>query len=81
MTLHADASVAQVRAGVDDGSAWVEVADDGAGFDLDILQARVAEGHLGLKGLEGVVRDAGGAFAVESEPGRGTTLRVEVPVG
>jgi two-component system, NarL family, sensor kinase len=79
VTLHADASLATVRAGGDGANVWVEVADDGSGFDPDILEARAAEGHLGLKGLQGVVRDAGGSLRVASEPGGGTTVRVEVP--
>ncbi|MDQ1440571.1 MAG: two-component system, NarL family, sensor kinase [Acidimicrobiaceae bacterium] len=77
---HASASRATVRAGADRTSAWVSVADDGTGFDPEILQARAVEGHLGLRGLEGVVRDAGGLLRVESEPGRGTTVFVEVPI-
>jgi two-component system, NarL family, sensor kinase len=79
VTRHAGASWATVRAGGDSAGVWVEVADDGSGFDLDILEARAAEGHFGLKGLQGVVRDAGGALRVDSEPGGGTTVRVEVP--
>jgi two-component system NarL family sensor kinase len=78
---HAGATTAAVRAGADRSKIWLEVSDDGSGFDPGILEARAADGHLGLKGLEGVVRDAGGSFSVDSQPGRGTTVRVEVPVG
>lgn len=81
VSLHAGASNAAVSAGADRSKVWVEVSDDGAGFDAQILDARAAEGHLGLKGLDGVVRDAGGRLQVVSQPGRGTTIRVEVPVG
>jgi two-component system NarL family sensor kinase len=81
VSLHAGASAAAVRAGVDGASVWVEITDNGLGFDPDTLPTRVAEGHLGLKGLEGVVDDAGGEFVVDSWPGRGTTVRVKVPVG
>jgi signal transduction histidine kinase len=77
---HAAASSVAIQAGAERGQAWISVADDGAGFDLGVLDARAAEGHMGLKGLEGVVRDTGGALCVDSAPGRGTTLRVEVPV-
>jgi two-component system NarL family sensor kinase len=80
VTLHAAASTAMVRAGGDAAAVWVEVADDGRGFNPDILGARAAEGHLGLKGLEGVVRDAGGALEIRSQPGAGTTVRMEVPI-
>lgn len=77
---HAGASSATVRAGSDRSWAWAEVSDDGAGFDPSVLAARAAEGHLGLRGLEGVVGDAGGTFGLDSAPGRGTTVRVEVPL-
>jgi signal transduction histidine kinase len=79
-TRHAGATRITVRAGVDKGCAWVEVADDGAGFDPSVLPARAAEGHVGLTGLQGVVRDAGGEMKVDTAPGRGTTVRVEVSV-
>ena len=77
---HAGAAHAAVRAGTGDGTAWVEVVDDGVGFDSAILETRSAEGHLGLKGLDGMVRDAGGEVKLVSRSGSGTTLRVEVPV-
>jgi signal transduction histidine kinase len=79
VTLHAGASEATVRAGGNRDRVWVEVADNGSGFDPAILEVRAAEGHLGLKGLQGVLNDAGGALRLDSVPGRGTTLRVEVP--
>jgi signal transduction histidine kinase len=77
---HAGATRATVRSGLSGGSAWVEVTDDGAGFDVAILDGRAAEGHMGLKGLDGVVGDAGGRVEVVSRPGTGTTVRVEMPV-
>ncbi len=77
---HAEASSAVITAGTDRATAWVSVVDDGVGFDPAVLQTRAAEGHLGLRGLEGVVRDAGGSLRVESEPGRGTKVFVQVPI-
>ena len=41
---------------------------------------RGAEGHVGLRCSRGLVADAGGRLDVDSAPGRGTTLRVEVPL-
>ncbi|MBI3470108.1 MAG: MCP four helix bundle domain-containing protein, partial [Candidatus Solibacter usitatus] len=52
----------------------VVVQDDGIGFDA----ARVR--GLGLIGMEERVRHLGGTFQVESEPGRGTLLKVELPL-
>jgi signal transduction histidine kinase len=77
---HAHASRASVTAGQRKGMAWVEVVDNGDGFDPAIIDAKAADGHLGLRGLTGLVRDAGGTVAIESSPGSGATLRVEVPI-
>ncbi|MEY2472106.1 MAG: two-component system, NarL family, sensor kinase [Actinomycetota bacterium] len=75
---HARATHATVRAGEGRGCAWVEIADDGVGFDRAVLGERAAEGHIGLKGLEGVLHDAGGTMTIDTEPGRGTKIRAEV---
>jgi signal transduction histidine kinase len=58
----------------DDGIR-LDVVDDGEGFD--IAQAPPS-GHLGLRGLRDLVRDAGGTLAVESSPGMGTRVTLEV---
>ena len=60
------------------GDALVlEVVDDGVGFD-----ARAArEGdRFGLRGTASLVREHGGTMEVDSTPGSGTMVRVEVPI-
>jgi signal transduction histidine kinase len=54
--------------------ACVEVADDGVGG---------AGGELGsgLRGLVDRVEALGGRLVLQSAPGAGTTVRVEIPVG
>jgi signal transduction histidine kinase len=61
-------------------NAVLEVADDGRGFEPDVREPR-SNGHLGLRLLDELARDAGGTLAVTSTPGTGTRLRLEVPVG
>jgi signal transduction histidine kinase len=51
------------------------VSDDGRGFD----PAAVGSDHFGLRSMRGRVADLGGRLEITSAPGRGTTLRVEVP--
>jgi signal transduction histidine kinase len=51
------------------------VTDDGVG--MEVTRRRPA-GHLGLRGLSSLVHEEGGRLTVESAPGRGTTVRVEV---
>jgi signal transduction histidine kinase len=73
---HADASRVSVTVHREEGQLVVEVVDDGRGFEPS---AGAAEGHFGLRTLEGLVRESGGTLEVESAPGEGTTLRMEVP--
>jgi two-component system NarL family sensor kinase len=77
---HADAHTVTVKVRQAAGIAVLELVDDGRGFDADDSSASRARGHFGLVALRGLVTDAGGVLDVRSTRGRGTTLRVEVPV-
>ncbi len=57
------------------------IRDDGAGFD----STRVAEtvprtSGVGLAGMHERAKLADGTLTVDSAPGKGTTVRVEVPI-
>jgi signal transduction histidine kinase len=52
------------------------VRDDGVGFDA----ARKSETGLGLIGIAERVRDLNGKLKIDSTPGNGTRLAVEIPV-
>jgi signal transduction histidine kinase len=56
----------------------LEVVDDGVGFDPG---ATPGDGHLGLRAAESLVREHGGTMEVESAPGSGTIVRMEVQAG
>lgn len=56
----------------------LEVADDGAGFDLEAIES--PGGGLGLIGMEERAQSVGGRLDVDSEPGGGTRVRVYFPV-
>ena len=58
----------------------LEVGDDGIGFHPERGSRRVKDGHFGLQGLTDLVADAGGSFVVDSAPGAGARVRVEVPI-
>jgi signal transduction histidine kinase len=77
---HAGARTMRVRVANEGDDAVLEVVDDGRGFEPARAAAQAADGHLGLRGLAGLVGDAGGELHVESSPGTGTTFRVTVPV-
>lgn len=57
-------------------SATLVVEDDGSGFDPETA----SRSSLGLVGMRERVGLLDGRFAVESSPGVGTTIRVEVPL-
>jgi two-component system NarL family sensor kinase len=73
---HAAADHVSVRVQGASGVARLRVTDDGRGFDQ---AAAPPDDHFGLELLAGLVREAGGTLDVDSEPGSGTTVRVEVP--
>jgi two-component system, NarL family, sensor kinase len=58
----------------------LEVVDDGVGFTPAQGEDARANGHLGLKLIADLAGDVGGSLVVDSRPGRGTVVRLEVPV-
>lgn len=57
----------------------VEIADNGISFDIKRALNKRHNKHLGLLGMRERVEMIGGAFAVESAPGQGTTVRARIP--
>ena len=55
----------------------VLVEDDGVGFDPDEV---LGTSRLGLVGIRERAESLGGTFVIESAPGSGTTVVVEVPI-
>ena len=69
---HSHGSEIRVAASHDGRSLTLEIADDGIG-------GATATGGSGLRGLADRVEALGGRFTLSSPPGRGTTLRAEIP--
>lgn len=61
------------------GGAVLRVSDDGSGFDPRVV--RSAGRHLGLVSMRDRASGVGGRLSVESAPGKGTTIEMEVPGG
>ncbi len=59
------------------GMLVAEVSDSGRGFDLQTVGQ---DGHLGLAGMRERVGLLSGTFDVDTAPGRGTTIRVSIPL-
>ncbi len=76
---HALAKKIKVSLGVMDNSVKLSVKDNGVGFNLEKNKARIRKG-IGLKLIKERVLSLEGSFKVESTPGKGTELIVEIPV-
>jgi two-component system, NarL family, sensor kinase len=74
---HAGAKQVSVEVARRDGTATLRVEDDGSGFSAD---GQSEDAHFGLRVLNDLAREVGGELDIRSEPGRGTTVRVEVNV-
>jgi len=75
---HAQASQVWIRLASGGDCLEVEVRDDGVGFDPAV--AATQSGHYGLLGMRERARLAGGTLVVESAPGKGATLQLNVPL-
>ena len=62
-----------------DGGVLLEVRDDGIGVDADRRERALADGHIGLASTAERAEALGGRFAIESLPGKGTTVSVWIP--
>ncbi len=73
---HAGATAVRVRVRQEDEGVVARVEDDGRGF-----RPETAEGGLGVVGMRERARHAGGRLTIESAPGEGTRIRIEIPSG
>jgi two-component system, NarL family, sensor kinase len=64
---------------VDERYALLEIADDGAGFDLSAARCAGSEGHFGLQLMADAAQRSGSRLALCSTPGSGTLIRMEIP--
>jgi PAS domain S-box-containing protein len=72
---HAEASHVRVELGLEGGLAYVEVSDDGCGFDPERATTGIGRQSMRQRALE-----LGGEFSVQSAPGKGTKVRFSIPV-
>lgn len=72
---HASAETMHVGITAGDRSTVAVVTDDGRGFDP---KQAGPEGHLGLRLLTDLADDTGANLDISSQPGRGTSVRLEV---
>jgi signal transduction histidine kinase len=73
---HAQAEHVELRLAARDGSLQLTVSDDGIGFEP--AAPAVRSHRLGLTSMEERAAALGGTLSIESQPGAGTTVRLEV---
>lgn len=76
---HSGASTARLTLRVEPDAIHLEVADDGAGVDIDRALGR-HDGHFGIQVLRDLAAEAGAVLRIRSGPSQGTTVRLEVPL-
>jgi signal transduction histidine kinase len=79
VSAHAEARRVELSVAADNGTVELVVADDGRGFSPDEVAGRRREGHVGLSLLDDLAHEAGGRLVVDSTPGHGTRVALEVP--
>jgi signal transduction histidine kinase len=74
---HANAQQVIVSLQFQDQDVYLEIRDDGIGFDPATIRR---SGGRGLTGIEERVQRIQGTFTIQSTPGNGTTLCVRCPI-
>ena len=77
---HSHAASVELSLTVENDAARLTITDDGHGFRPDDVMTTPVPGHLGLRVLADMALDAGGRLTIESHPGRGARLCLEVPL-
>ena len=77
---HSEAGEVLIRVRKSETSVEIGVSDDGKGFDLWNYRMNSDRNGFGLKGIEERVRLFNGEFNVESSPGKGTKIRISIPI-
>ena len=76
---HSEAKSVQVVISFDESKTTVEISDDGKGFEIgDDLQF-VKAGKIGLAGMQERADLLNGKLNIQSKPGNGTKVRLEIP--
>jgi PAS domain S-box-containing protein len=79
---HAAANEVFITISCREDAIHLSVEDDGRGFDYGELdKERFLQGHLGISIMRERVSQFSGSFEIETKPGKGTQVIVEIPIG
>src|SRR5262249_27232134 len=75
---HSGATRADISLEFGPQTVTLQISDNGSGFAAE-NSAGPREGHFGLLGISERAQRLGGRSSITTEPGSGTTIRVEIP--
>lgn len=76
---HSAATTVLIQAGMSGEHVWVEIEDDGSGFDVTTARPDGASLRgIGLLGMRERAELLGGRLTIDSAPGEGTRVKVEI---
>ena len=78
---HAAADLVKVSLRKIPGTVRMEIADNGKAFQVRRVLLARRNKRLGLIGMRERVEMVGGSFSIVSTPGKGTTVRAQIPFG
>jgi PAS domain S-box-containing protein len=79
---HAQATRVRIHLRRTESKVIVTIEDNGRGFEVQKVTSRETQEHgAGLLGIKERVASLGGSFDIQSDPGKGTRLSVEIPWG
>jgi PAS domain S-box-containing protein len=77
---HGSARNVEITVGMNESRAHVMITDDGGGFDGSGLDG-TDDSHFGLTFMRERMQQIGGSMEIDSNPGAGTVLTLDVPTG
>ena len=76
---HAKATAVRIEFTAGEGTLGMDITDNGCAFCVEEKLGSRRSGRLGLLGMQERVRLVNGTISIESGPGRGTRVRVQIP--
>ncbi|KEK24075.1 GAF domain-containing sensor histidine kinase [Bacillus gaemokensis] len=73
---HASCKIVSVHLKIENQKLYFQIVDDGIGF----MKEKVRESALGLKSMKERIELMNGTFRLKTEPGKGTTIEIRLPV-
>ncbi|MEJ2010268.1 MAG: sensor histidine kinase [Acidobacteriota bacterium] len=77
---HSRATEASVEMEEREGELWLEIRDNGVGFEVGNPAERSPSEGIGLMGMRERAEHLNGTLEVQSSPGKGTSISVRIPL-